>query len=430
MSDPRTPSASRVVVLADSDSRWKWGLHTARHLVPDALVDGVLVPGPSLPSERQLAEVGLRPDSLRTLSLDDALVTLVDEPPDVVIVALPGGAYLALFVAAARAWPRTGPRPVFVAGYVGVVYEKLIEGLLGRVGADLILANSPRDATSFWAALQGVGADPACVATTRLPFLGGAAYRPDPARPYTVTFAAQPGVPGKREEREYVLERLVRHATLHPERDVLIKLRGHAGERLTHAEHYPYQALAPKLGVDRPANLRFVHGRMDQVLGRTDLLLTVSSTAAVEAVHRGVPTGVLTDFGIREGLGNHYFVGAGCFVSFDEVDAGAAPAADRGWALAHGLGAAAAADEARDRLRVLLARDELPPVAPYYDLARAPVLVRSTLARHGLAGIADDDDGRATPAELVRHAVRVMARHAYQQGVHRVAPRLRKLARL
>ena len=48
-----------------------------------------------------------------------------------------------------RCGPGRAKRPVVVTGYVGVVYEKLADGLLLRHGADLVLANSRQDADRF-----------------------------------------------------------------------------------------------------------------------------------------------------------------------------------------------------------------------------------------------------------------------------------------
>lgn len=422
-----------MAVVADSDSRWKWGLHTARQLLPDAEVVGYLIDGPATPSERQRAEVQIPVAGVHHGSLERIVTSLGAEPARVIVLALPGGATQAALHGLAPLWPGTGRRPVVVTGYVGVVYEKLLEGLLGRCGADVILANSAHDAERFRVALAGVGADASAVAQTVLPFLSRLRRPARGDHPFTVTFAAQPGVPGSRADREYVLQRLIRHATLHPEREVLIKLRGKAGEALTHAEPHPYPAIAPQLGVQRPPNLGFGHGDMGQTLDRTDLLVTVSSTAALEAMHRSLPTALITDFGIREGLGNHYFTGAGCYASFDDLDAGRLPVAGPAWTGAHGIGPGHTAEAARARVAELL-EAELPPLRPFQSRHNTPVQLRRLLHRHGLHRLADDhdepDDGTPSVPQLLRHAVRVVARSAYHQGVHTVAPALRRWARL
>lgn len=167
-----------------------------------------------------------------------------------------------------------------------------------------------------------------------LPFLGGAAYEGE-HDPYTVVFAVQPSVPDSRKDRMYLLNRLVQHARLHPEREVLLKLRSRPGEHTTHIEEQPYQKLVQRL--DPPANFRLVYGNMGEVLDRTDLLVTISSTAALESLHRRIPTVVLTDLGVREVLGNHHFVGSGCLASWDQLDEGHRPAPDEEWVARQGV---------------------------------------------------------------------------------------------
>ncbi|KOG90962.1 hypothetical protein ADK38_05795, partial [Streptomyces varsoviensis] len=229
-----------------------------------------------------------------------------------------------------------------VTGYVGVVYEKLADGLLLRHGADVVLAGSRHDAERFRAVYHGVGASADSVVECALPFLGGDRYAPAPpgevqSRPYTVVFAAQPSVPDTRAARTYLLKRAVRHARLHPEREVLIKLRSKPGEHTTHIEELPYQKLAAKLPDPLPDNCRLVYGHMGEVLDRTDLLVTVSSTAALESLHRAIPTAVLTDLGVRETLGNHHFLGSGCLASWDQLDAGHRPEPDPRWTARQGV---------------------------------------------------------------------------------------------
>ena len=51
-------------MLADSDTRWKWGALTARRITPeerDIELSGFLLRGRATPTARQLAEVGAEP---------------------------------------------------------------------------------------------------------------------------------------------------------------------------------------------------------------------------------------------------------------------------------------------------------------------------------------------------------------------------------
>jgi hypothetical protein len=439
---PSNTKSLRIAVLADSDTRWKWGASTAGRVAPAApaapaapVLDGFLLRGRATPTPRQLAEVGVRADSLREVTAAEFLRVMAREPYDVLVLALVGGGVQAVLHGLRRVWEDRTDRPVVVTGYVGVVYEKLADGLLLRHGADLVLANSRQDADRFRQVYEGVGADASSVTEVALPFLGGAPYTGE-HDPYTVVFAAQPSVPDTRRDRTYLLERLVRHARLHPGREVLLKLRSRPGEHTTHLEELPYQKLAQRL--DLPPNFRLVYGNMGEVLDRTDLMVTVSSTAALESLHRRIPTVVLTDLGVREALGNHHFVGSGCLASWDQLDAGHRPVPDDQWVARQGVAAdggyGSAFDAARERIAELLGRPGgLPPLAPYYTPETAPGYLPGVLARHHLA-----PDGSLLPGAPaadrepgpVRQIVRRAARGAYRHGVQRVAPVIRRMGEL
>ncbi|MFD3734513.1 DUF6716 putative glycosyltransferase [Streptomyces sp. NPDC058632] len=432
----------RVAVLADSDTRWKWGALTANRIAPedsDIRLDGYLLRGRATPTARQLEEVGVQADALHEVTAVQFLHAMREESYDILVLALVGGGVQAMLHGLGRVWedsPAGRPgRPVVVTGYVGVVYEKLADGLLLRHGADLVLANSRQDADRFRAVYEGVGADAGSVTEVALPFLGGAAYTGE-HDPYTVVFAAQPSVPENRRDRTYLLNRLVGHARRHPEREVLLKLRSKPGEHTTHIEELPYQKLVQRL--DPPANFHLVYGHMGEVLDRTDLLVTMSSTAALESLHRRIPTVVLTDLGVREALGNHHFVGSGCLASWDQLDAGHRPVPDEEWVARQGVAVDGAYDTAFDAARARIAKllerpGGLPPLAPYYTTVTAPGYLPGLLARHHLGP--DGTPMPGTPAAdkepgPVRQIVRRAARGAYRHGVQRVAPVIRRMGEL
>lgn len=429
----RKPGPLRVTVIADSDTRWKWGAQVARRIDPEVRLDARLLRGRATPTARQLAELGIPADTMAELTAAQILAETSADTCDVVVVSCVGGTVQALLHGFRRAWRGRTRRPVVVTGYVGVVYEKLADGLLLRAGADVVLANSADDARRFREVYEGAGHPAGSVVETALPFLGGAPYRPDSGRPFTVTFAVQPSVPEGRADRLYLLRRTLDHARLHPRREVLVKLRSKPGEHTTHIEEQPYQRLLADLAP--PANLRLVYGTMAEVLDRTDLLATVSSTAALEALHRGIPTAVLTDLGIREVLGNHHFLGSGCYASWDELDGGALPRASAAWTATHGVSGADPYRALRTRVAALLDEPGLPPLEPYYTLRTAPGYLPGVLARHGLAPDGAPAEGLSPrEAGLVRTAVRGFvrnsARTAYRQGVQRVAPAIRRWGQL
>src|SRR5690606_25127643 len=136
-------------------------------------------------------------------------------------------------------------------------------------------------------------------ALARLPFLPepgtptGTAPGPERDR---IVFAAQSLVPESRAERLALVEQLAATARAHPELTVVVKVRGTAGEPQTHSDQHPYPDLLEQ--IDAPANLVVESGPMAEHLGRAAGLVTVSSTALLEAIACGVPALALTDFGV------------------------------------------------------------------------------------------------------------------------------------
>jgi hypothetical protein len=426
-----------VHVVADSDTRWKWGAAVADKLSPvPPSIHGHLLQGRATPNDQQLADVGARADSVRRVGIAELLADLGETDADVVVLACVGGTIQSLMHGLARVWEGRQRRPVVVTGYVGVVYERLVDGLLLRAGADVVLANCARDARSFRDIFAAVGADPDAVVQTALPFLGGAPHDPTAAgreRPFTVTFVAQPSVPPTREERRYALGQAVAHAVAHPERHVIVKLRGRVGEQTTHVERHHYADLVP--GDEIPENVEIAYGQMSDVLDRTDLCVTVSSTAALEAMHRDIPTAILTDFGVRESLGNHAFLHSGALASWPALHAGDIPKTDPDWAADNGVRDAAPYGAVQARVAELVAgADALPNLRPWFSADLAPHYLPKLLRRNGLEAdgspiVADAAWQKSDPG-LRRRVVRATARKVYRVSVRSLEPRIRKWAQL
>lgn len=429
------PAMGNVYVIADSDTRWKWGAALARRLAPgaDVRVHTVLVQGRSTPSDRQLDDTGYTADSMSRSSMSEVVADLADTDADVVVLACVGGAVQALIRALSNAWRGRADRPIVVTGYVGLVYERAVDGLLLRAGADLILANSVGDAQKFRSVLAAVDADPDSVVQASLPFLSGRAYDPTAAgreRRFTTTFVTQPGVPETRVERRYAMAQVLEHAMTNPSRQVIVKLRGRPGERTTHVEPHHFATMLKSRSL--PDNVELAYGSMSDVLDRTDLCVTVSSTAAIEAMHRQIPTAILTDFGIRESLGNHVFLGSGVFASWAALHAGAVPKTDSGWAADNGVDDPDPFAEAARRIAAFTVAPR-PPLRAWWDATDAPGYLPALLARHGVDVFGVPLSG-TTPAlgasSWPRRALRSTARRTYQLGLKSLEPRIKRLAEL
>jgi hypothetical protein len=416
------PQKLRVAIVADTDSRWKWAISTAG-LLDNTELYYFLIETSATPNERQLREAGVDPSLVTPVTIAGVPDAIARCGADVALVSLPGGGGQSVMHALA-ATP-TANRPILVTGYVGVVYEKILEGLLLRAGSDIVLANSPADSRAFRQYLSEYGADPESIVVSPLAYLTHSTEHTTTDHPFTVTFAAQPSVPESAQSRRYVIDRLVQHARLNPDREVILKLRGLPGERVTHPEPYPYSRFVAQIK-DLPPNFSMVGGPMAAVLARTDLMVTVSSTAAVEAIQAGVATAILTDFGISDQLGTPYYGSSGCLASFDDIDQGLAPIADQQWALDNGL-LEMNRDAFPQKVAELLAVRPLPPLAPYYTVAKAGYYLPHLLAGYGLT---PNGQARFTPRlrrSRISRRIRRGANFAYRYGATRVAPLLRKM---
>ena len=111
---------------------------------------------------------------------------------------------------------------------------------------------------------------------------------------------------------------------------MVIKLRGTAGEAQTHSERYPFDVLLESLK-DRPDNLVISTGPMARHLDQAAGLVTVSSTAVIEAISRGVPSLVLDDFGVSPTLINVVFEGSGLLGNSERLMTDDLPTPDPEW---------------------------------------------------------------------------------------------------
>ncbi|MFC4585918.1 DUF6716 putative glycosyltransferase [Sphaerisporangium corydalis] len=187
-----------------------------------------------------------------------------------------------------------------------------------------------------------------------------------------VVFATQAKVPRRREERESILLALARLAESRPDLDVVVKLRALETERQTHNERHHYERLWRSMvasGAVRDGGVRFAAGPMHEHLAHAAAFVTVSSTAALEAIAGKVPLLVLSDFGVSAEMINLVFEGSGCLGTLEDL-AGAgfrSPAA--AWCDANYFHDAAANDWVT-RLSALVDRARsggLPPVRPLLD---------------------------------------------------------------
>lgn len=333
-----------LVAVADSDSYLKWVAGTAERLAeqaPWAVGDVALqlLANPVLPSEPQrraaLDRTRWRSRDLAVLALDDLVEQVRQRRPDAVLVGMRGPAAAVVL----RELAELPHRPVLVTGLPGVAIPATRKALFYRAQADLMLVHSRGERRAFEARARELGW-PQRFALSTLPFLERHASAGD-----DIVFAAQALVPASLDERRWLVARLDELARRRPERRVVLKVRAGAGEQQTHAERWPLAALLDELP-HRAPNLIVRGGSMLQTLDTAGALATVSSTAIVEAVARGIPSIALDDFGVDDALINTVFRGSGLLGSVADMLEGRFRMPAAAWAADNYLHAEADADAA------------------------------------------------------------------------------------
>ncbi len=297
-----TAPALRALVVADSDSYLKWAVTRMADLGPRWDAELVVVANAVTPSPAQRAAAvdGRLPQEPPVVGLRDLVARLRADPPDLLFLACRGPLIEVLLfdeLAGAR------PAAAVAAGIPGIWVPPTELGVAMRAGVDLLVVHSERERAAV-ARLLPVG---------RLREVGlaslltgapvGGAERP------RVVFAPQALVPASLADRRRLLDALVDAAAAHPDVDVVIKLRGQEGEAQTHAETASFPELAR--GRDVPPNLLVAYGPLRDFLGDCVGFVTVSSTAALEALEADVPCLILGDFGVSAEVINVVFEGSG-----------------------------------------------------------------------------------------------------------------------
>ncbi|MDZ8172561.1 DUF6716 putative glycosyltransferase [Microbacterium xanthum] len=315
----------RVIAIADTDSYVKWaaallGSH------PEA-VDGRLLiletPLVVSAAQERAALSGSDVSDVARVGFDGLGERIRAHAPDVVLLAARGPLVRVL----ARVVARAVPTAVIATGLPGISVPATRKALVYRAQCDVFVLHSHREMRDF-AALAIEKGVAQRFALARLPFARGGGL--PGAAGEDLVFAAQAIVPRERPERLRVARMLVRAAEANPSRRVVVKLRATTGESQTHHEVDDYPGLLASLG-ELPPNLVFSTVPMSQALAGSAGLVTVSSTAAIEAVAHGTPVIALDTFGVAPDLINTVFEGSGLLAGEEAMVAGSFRHPVDGW---------------------------------------------------------------------------------------------------
>lgn len=314
--ESRSTAAVTILAIADSDSYVKWGA-TLLGQVPEHWQRSLIVlASPVLPSGTQLAAAltGMT-ESIAAppiLDLSAIAVRIAALKPDVVLLSVRGPLVKVVVRAIVGA---SVQRPVIVSGLPGISIPATKRAIAHRAQVDLFVLHSRREIREFeaLAALMGIGMN---FGLSTLPFLPRTVL-PQKAQGRTqngeVIFAAQAKVPAEKADRLALVSWLAESARRHPYLRVVVKVRAARGEQQTHAERFDYADLIRELDPPAPHNLIVASGAMSGHLAGAAGLVTVSSTAAIEAIALSIPVIIVADFGVSPELINTVFTDSGLF---------------------------------------------------------------------------------------------------------------------
>ncbi|ROS28243.1 DUF6716 putative glycosyltransferase [Cellulomonas sp. PhB150] len=320
-----------VLAVADSDSYVKWAAATLDRLEAVPRRELAVLRTPIRPDDAQttaaVAGTGWAGRVVDDHSLIGLAARLRRTRPDAVLVATTGPAAEALI----RMIAGLPYRPVVVTGLPGMSIPATERALRFRSGADVFVVHSRHEREAFALAAATVGVDPV-LAVNRLPFLDGSAdvdAAPDEAPLSRVVFAPQAKFPTAPDERRAVLRSLATLARSRPDLEVVVKLRAVAGQVQTHDEPHPYDVLWRGLRDDAPVHL--ATGPLAAHLTPGTALVTVSSTALLEALAAGLRGLVLADFGVGDENLTTVYEGSGLLGTLRDLEAGRFFAAAPRW---------------------------------------------------------------------------------------------------
>jgi hypothetical protein len=405
-----------VIAVAESDSYLKWAVSLLAHLPSTTRVDLVIACSPVRPSSAQrigaLAGSAFADHDPEVLSPAQLRRRVERDRPDAVLLACTGPTGHVYQEALGRA----SHRPVLLAGIPGIALPARRKAWAYRSAIDLFVVHSHREVEEYDRVRVLMGKT-GRVGLATIPFLapdrvevevgGKEVAEPQPHTASSrVLFATQAKVPKLRRERLQILLALDRLATDRPDLTVVVKTRGESGEFHTHHESHHYadlwQDLVASGQVRSAGTLEFASGSMAEQLRDAAALVTVSSTAVLEAMALDIPVLLIDEFGINENLINQVFVGSSCLGGLDALQSADFRHPEKWWLADNYFhpGQDNTWIETLDELIKMADAGELPPIMEGVDQGRS-ARRRRRLARFRLTPVG---------SALVRARVRVKKR--------------------
>ena len=237
---------------------------------------------------------------------------------DVLVLGLDGRRSRDAQMMLAEAWKETTRRPLLVSAYPGILFRFALEGMLDRSGVDLLCLNSTQDLELYQQGCRALGQDSSNALVTGLPILWKTPQHQPPTDRPSIVFFEQPSIPVHPVQRHFLCQELKQLAEAWPQHPVIFKPRTSSIESTLHRRHGEMAGVIDRMSETVP-NLELSFKPATRLLRQCGCAITVSSTAALEAMAMGVSTRIVGDLGVTETLGNHFFASSGAIAKFAAI---------------------------------------------------------------------------------------------------------------
>lgn len=387
----------KVLALASYDSF----LHIARLIAPYFEEKGASV---EISLVKARARSQFSREQLARFSLDKA-VSLIDlsvgdhrqllSKYDIVLSCLEGGSTRKLFQALAGLGAN---RPLTISTYPGLVLRFPFDGYSMRCNSDLFWLNSLFDQERYKIMCDAYGLNGSNARVCGNLSVLEAPDKGKKAKDGPVVFFEQAIIPSSLPERKYLAYSLIKLANDNPGKQFILKLRMRKGETTLHRVKHDLETLLHSYANPWPKNLVISHNKSaGELLSHAGFCLTICSTVAIEALYRGVPTTLISDFGAHDDYGMSYFFGSGLLRRFEEISLEHPPFVNAEW-LSHYT--ADPRKNIKDLIReaIQMARHPIPPIESRAAMPEmAPELLRFLEAELGEAAVLSRRYKKATP---------------------------------
>ncbi|MGH0218068.1 DUF6716 putative glycosyltransferase [Sinorhizobium meliloti] len=215
--------------------------------------------------------------------------------------------------------PLGSKRPLVISAYPGLVLRYAYDGFSMRTGSDLLWLNCEADAEAYRAMCSAFDIDGSNARVFGVGALLERVSRQSTCETGPVVFFEQAVIPRYHDERAFLADQLILLAKRFPQTDFVVKPRTMGKDATLHRSWYPIEPLLEEAAKQQggwPGNLSLTSEGASALLGRASHCLTVCSTVAAEAIHAGIPTAIIGDFGAHDDYGLHYFYGSGLIRTF------------------------------------------------------------------------------------------------------------------